>query len=397
MTAPWMKVRVADVAAPGPNSMATGPFGSSISSRFFRRSGVPVIRGGNLSTDSAVRINDANLVFLEPDKASEFTRSTVRRGDLIFTCWGTINQVGLIDAAAGYEEYVISNKQMKLTPNPTVADSEFLYYLFSAPPMQREILEGWIGSSIPGFNLTRLRSLEIELPPLPEQRRIARALSDAERLEARLDDAIVKKQAIKQGLMQQLLTGAARLAGFSDPWRRATYRDILTIQRGEVFIVRGQRTGGPIPVIAAGRAPAAFTDRANRPGPVITISASGASAGYVAFHTTPIFASDCSTISTSRSFDLGFIYYGLKLQQDLIYKAQAGGAQPHVHAKDIYPLEVSVPPTVDEQRAIAAVLADADLDIAALTRRMIKTQRLKQGMMQQLLSGRVRLPAVAAS
>jgi type I restriction enzyme, S subunit len=110
----WKSVRVADVAAPGATSMATGPFGSSIGSRFFLSSGVPVIRGGNLSTDSAVRLIDENLVFLSCEKAAEFSRSTVRHGDLVFTSWGTINQIGLIDESASYDEYVISNKQMKL-------------------------------------------------------------------------------------------------------------------------------------------------------------------------------------------------------------------------------------------------------------------------------------------
>jgi type I restriction enzyme S subunit len=217
---------VADVAAKGSNSMATGPFGSSISSKFFRTAGVPVIRGGNLSADSAVRLNDDNLVFLDPEKAAEFSRSTVRSGDLVFTSWGTINQVGLIDESAAYDEYVISNKQMKLTPDPDVALPEFLYYLFSSPAMQREILEGSIGSSIPGFNLTRLRSIEIQLPPVEEQREIARALSEAERLAETLREHILKKQAIKQGIMQQLLTGRSHLPGLTEPWTEVRLGDI---------------------------------------------------------------------------------------------------------------------------------------------------------------------------
>lgn len=387
----WKTMTVAELAAPGPDSLATGPFGSSISSRFFRNAGVPVIRGGNLSTDSTVRLKDENLVFLDPEKASEFSRSTVRPGDLVFTCWGTINQVGLIDESAAYEKYVISNKQMKLTPDASVADPEFLYYLFSSTPMQQEILEGWIGSSIPGFNLTRLKSLELELPPPAEQRRIAQAISDAEGVEVALNDAITKRQAMKQGMMQQLLAGKTRIGGFTGEWTKVAYRDILAIERGEVFAARDERTGGTIPVIAAGQSPAAFTFRANREGPVLTISASGASAGYVAFHRTAIFASDCSTISSSGRYDLLFIYYGLKLQQERIYRTQAGGAQPHVHAKDIYPLELALPPSVDEQRAIAEVLREIDDQIETLAQRMAKACQIKQGMMQQLLSGRTRL------
>jgi type I restriction enzyme S subunit len=156
--------------------MSTGPFGSAISSRFFVDSGVPVIRGGNLSQDVGTRLNHEDLVFITEDKAREFERSTVKHGDLIFTCWGTIDQVGLIDERSHYEEYVISNKQMKMTPDPVIADSRFLFYQFSSPKIRSWIIDNGIGSSVPGFNLGMLKSIELNIPPLPEQKAIAHIL-----------------------------------------------------------------------------------------------------------------------------------------------------------------------------------------------------------------------------
>ncbi|HXX23116.1 MAG TPA: restriction endonuclease subunit S [Terriglobia bacterium] len=176
MSAEWREVTVDDVKAESENSLATGPFGSSIGSRFFTNSGVPVIRGSNLSEDIGIRLNDQGLVFLSPDKALQFSRSKVRDGDLVFTCWGTVNQVGLIDKRAAYPEYIISNKQMKLTPNPAKADSLFLYYMFSSPELQERIKNESIGSSVPGFNLGQLRSMRIRIPELDEQHAIARVL-----------------------------------------------------------------------------------------------------------------------------------------------------------------------------------------------------------------------------
>src|SRR5437660_12551136 len=117
MAREWREVAVEEIKGQSENALATGPFGSSIGSRFFADSGVPVIRGSNLSEDVGTRLNDEGLVFLPPGKAREFARSTVRDGDLVFTCWGTVNQVGLIDRRAAYREYVISNKQMKRTPD----------------------------------------------------------------------------------------------------------------------------------------------------------------------------------------------------------------------------------------------------------------------------------------
>ena len=165
----WPTIPASEVSS----RSATGPFGSAISSKHFTASGVPVIRGTNLSRDVGSRLIDEELVFVSEEKANEFSRSVARPGDLIFTCWGTIDQIGLIDGRAKYSQYIVSNKQMLLTPDPARANSLFLYYAFSAPTARAEILNRGIGSSVPGFNLGQLRSFDIPLPPLPQQRAIA--------------------------------------------------------------------------------------------------------------------------------------------------------------------------------------------------------------------------------
>lgn len=172
----WVTVKVADICAPGKSSLVTGPFGSAIGSRFFCGVGVPVIRGSNLSQDIGIRLVDDGLVFVSAEKAEEFSRSVARRGDLVFTCWGTIDQVGLIDSRSRYKQYIVSNKQMKFTPDSTRADSLFLYYFFSSAETRAKILSEGIGSSVPGFNLGQLKAFEVSLPPLSEQKAIAAIL-----------------------------------------------------------------------------------------------------------------------------------------------------------------------------------------------------------------------------
>ena len=169
----WRKHILEDIAANSPNAMSTGPFGSAISSKFFLSEGVPVIRGGNLSTDISYKMSDEGLVFVSEEKALEFQRSIVRPGDIIFTCWGTINQVGLITEKLGYSEYIISNKQMKFTPDQTRVDSLFLYYLFSGPAKQLEIIQNGIGAAVPGFNLGQLKQHIVNLPSIEEQKIIS--------------------------------------------------------------------------------------------------------------------------------------------------------------------------------------------------------------------------------
>ncbi|MCE1180857.1 MAG: restriction endonuclease subunit S [Rhodocyclales bacterium] len=173
MSSEWRVTTVEEIAAPYPTALATGPFGSAISSKYFVDSGFPVIRGSNLSSDVSTRLIDDGLVFVSLEKAEEFSRSVAKRGDLVFTCWGTINQVGLIDANAKFDRYIVSNKQMKLSVDLAKADQRFIYYVFSGPDKQAEILDNGIGSSVPGFNLGQLKRHEILLPPLIEQKRIA--------------------------------------------------------------------------------------------------------------------------------------------------------------------------------------------------------------------------------
>ncbi len=173
----WQRTTIAGIASKEPHALATGPFGSAISAKNFVKVGVPVIRGSNLSLDVGVRLNDDGLAFLTEGKAAEFKRSVARRGDLVFTCWGTVGQVGLVDDRAAYPEYVVSNKQMKLTPDPAKADSTFLYYLLSSPEMVRSVTGQSIGAAVPGFNLGQLKELVVTMPPLDTQIRAASLLT----------------------------------------------------------------------------------------------------------------------------------------------------------------------------------------------------------------------------
>lgn len=248
-----------------------------------------------------------------------------------------------------------------------------------------------VGGAQPVINTGTASNFRLAVPPVDEQRAIAAALSDADALLNGLIRLIVKKRDLKQATMQQLLTGQTRLPGFSGAWDEKRLGDIARIQKGQLVTAR-TLVPGNIPVIAGGRQPAYFHATANRQGKTITVSASGASAGYLAFHSSPIFASDCSTISESEGYCIEFLFYALLLRQDEIYAAQTGGAQPHVQPKDLAPLSVDLPVDLPEQAAIAAVLSDMDAELAALETRLTKTRALKRAMMSELLTGKTRLP-----
>jgi len=182
---------------------------------------------------------------------------------------------------------------------------------------------------------------------------------------------------IKEGYKQ------TEIGVIPEDWEVKTLGEVCEIRKGQL-ITEETRTLGLIPVIAGGKKPAYYHNKSNRLGRTITVSGSGANAGYVSFHNYPIFASDCSTIEDSKSFSIDFIFYFLQLSQERIYKLQTGGAQPHIHPSDLYPLVIYIP-TLAEQTAIANALSDTDGLITGLEKLIAKKRNIKQGAMQQLL------------
>ena len=146
----------------------------------------------------------------------------------------------------------------------------------------------------------------------------------------------------------------------TSPWPLVELAQVAEVQRG-TMITRKTSQEGSIPVIAGGLGPAYFHSDSNRPPGTITVSGSGANAGYVSFWSTPIFASDCSTVITKNVelISQEFLFVFLKSNQEhIMTKLRQGAAQPHVYPKDIQKLLVPIPP-LDEQKRIVAKLDDA--------------------------------------
>jgi len=142
--------------------------------------------------------------------------------------------------------------------------------------------------------------------------------------------------------------------------------DILNVRRGTT-ITKKDTVEGDVPVIGGGTKPTYYHNKPNRDGGCITISGSGASAGYVNMWSMPIHASDCSTVEPKDKEHLkSFIFYYLQAQQDFIYKNfRSGAAQPHVYAKDIAKLDYPILPLSEQKRIVAKLdKAFAEIDIA---------------------------------
>ena len=138
------------------------------------------------------------------------------------------------------------------------------------------------------------------------------------------------------------------------------FKEEVTIEKGKP-LKKIEISKGRIPVIAGGRTSPYTHNVPTHSIPCVTISTSGAYAGYVQYHTIPIWASDCNVIYSQTNLT-EYLYYALKSKQQQIYNLQSGGGQPHVYAKDIKKLTIFLPP-LSEQKAISSLLEKWDIAI----------------------------------
>lgn len=173
-TEAWSKTTLGAIAD-GQYGLVDGPFGSNLPGSDYTQSGIPVVRGSNLSLGE-VRFKEHEFVYVSDKTASRLERSICRPGDIVFTKKGTIGQTGLIPNNGRFERCLLSSNQMKLSVNPKIADPLFVYYVASSPMSREKIVRDASVTGVPKTNVAYLRSFPIDLPPLDEQRVIAHIL-----------------------------------------------------------------------------------------------------------------------------------------------------------------------------------------------------------------------------
>lgn len=238
------------------------------------------------------------------------------------------------------------------------------------------------------MNLATVKQIKVALPRLlTEQRAIAEALSDADALIEALEQLLAKQRQIKQGAMQELLTGQRRLPGFAGEWGSRVLGEVAPLQRG--FDLPNERLRqGPYPVVYSNGVLHHHEDFQVK-GPGVVTGRSG-TIGAVTFVEEDYWPHNTSLWVTSfKGNDPRFVFY---LYTSIgLERFATGSGVPTLNRNDVHVSKVSIPPTKDEQTAIATVLSALDAEIAALEVKLAKARKVKQGMMQELLTGRIRL------
>ena len=242
----------------------------------------------------------------------------------------------------------------------------------------------------PAVSMANLKKYKIPLPPLPEQRAIATALSDADALLTAQNKLIAKKRDIKQATMQQLLTGKTRLPGFSGEWGVKRLGELLEYEQPTKYLVKNSEysDANDIPVLTAGKTFILGYTNENQNVfnslPAIIFDDFATANKYVTFP----FKAKSSAMKILSPRDVG-VNLRLVYEMMQLIKFQLGDHKRY-WISEYQHLTIKFP-DFDEQTAIAAILPNMDAELIALEKQRDKTFALKQGMMQELLTGRIRL------
>ncbi|MFN6539184.1 MAG: restriction endonuclease subunit S [Nostoc sp. EkiNYC01] len=358
-----------------------------------------------------ISLKDSNLLdnlYIE-DTAEKITPAGIANSSAVLHPSGSV----VLSRDAGVGKSAITKDVMAVSQHfmawhcSSQLNNHFLYYWLQAKKSEFERIA--IGNTIKTIGLSYFKQLKIPFPPLAEQKAIAQSLSDVDALITALDQLITKKRNIKQGTIQQLLTGKKRLPGFSGEWEIVRVSDI-TISHKQGFYTNQQYVDDGTYLVRITDLLNPKIDYSNMPKLNILrrefeffkietgdflFARSGAIGRYGIVYEAEnaIFGSYIIRFV----FNLNRIvneYFGFFYQTEEVIKQLSaitqGSSNININADNIKSIKVPIPP-LPEQKAIVQILSDMDTEIEGLEQKRDKYKAIKQGMMQELLTGKTRL------
>lgn len=388
--------------------------------KVYKNEGRPFIRSQNVGWGNLL-LDD--IAFIDEKTHASFSETEIKLDDVLLNITGasigrsTIADKRVENGNVNQHVCIIRVDKSKLAPR-------YVNLFLLSQMGQKQIDSFQAGGNRQGLNFGQIKSFRFPLPPLPEQQAIATALHDADSLVTALDELIAKKRLIKQGTMQELLTGKKRLPGFNGKWERKPLGELFDFSGG-FSASRDQLSSNGYCYLHYGdihKSSKSFIDVQaefeNIPkldislkrissvslledGDVVFVDASeddeGASKHIVVVNKEKIpFISGLHTIvAKSKTNELinsfrRYCFHTRNIKQQFYYYA-VGTKVTGISKTNIAKVFISFPSSLAEQDAIAEILSDMDAEIAALETRREKTALLKQGMMQELLTGKTRL------
>ena len=370
----------------------------------FVSDGIPFVMANNIKDGS---VDLRNCSFIRKSQADNLQKGFSKPGDVLLTHKATIGQVAIVGCIK--TEYIMLTPQVTYyrVANTSLLDNIYLRHFFESDVFQK-ILKSMSGGGPRSYiGITAQRLLPILLPPLDEQLTIAGCLSDIDALINCLDQLIAKKRDIKQAAMQKLLTGQQRLPGFSGEWEVRRLGDVLEkiVGGGTPSRSNEKYWRGEIPWVTV-KDFATFNPRSAQetitqeglknsasnliPSDTLITSTRMALGKAVIYEVDISINQDLKALFPKTNVCTKFLYYWFENNAATIDELGSGSTVKGISLGDLKAITFLLS-SLEEQTAIANILSDMDSELATLEMRRDKARQLKQAMMQELLTGRIRL------
>lgn len=365
----------------------------------FKNYGVPYISANDFGIH---HVNFQSCKFLSETRAKRFRKGIAKNGDVLFAHNATVGPVALLETNLEY--VILSTTATYFRCNPDKLSNTFVLYLLQSPLFVRQYQSVMSQSTRNQVPITAQRKLIVTLPPTKaEQEAISEALSDTDALIESLEQLITKKRHIKQGTMQQLLTGKKRLPGFSGEWEVKRFCEVVQLCKERIdprrtapreFCIElehiEQETGclvGYTITSAGSSLKSVFHE-----GDVLFGKLRAYLRKYWLANREGVCSTEIWVLLAIRSLlTPQYLFQIVKVDSFVEVASSAYGTHmPRSDWNIVKNFELALP-TLPEQTAIATILSDMDTEIATLETQLAKTRSLKQGMMHSLLTGRIRL------
>ncbi|MEH1855708.1 MAG: restriction endonuclease subunit S [Nostoc sp.] len=390
--------------------------GFAFKSDYFSENGSIILTPGNFKLEGGLYFNEKNTKRYSGNFPSEFK---FNYGDLVIVMTDLTKECNLLGKPAfvNHPEEILHNQRIgKVEILNNEVCKKFLFYFFLSNKYHLKIKETATGSTVRHTSPTSIYEISIPLPPtISEQKAITQSLSDVDALITECDLLITKKLNTKQGTMQQLLTGEKRLPGFSGEWKVEKLRDLTTLMTngfvgkatthytksndGVLYIQGFNVIENSFNFTGIKRVTLDFhlcnSKSCLKVGDLLTIQTGDI--GVTTIVPKELEGSNCHALIITRfkkekvSPQFFCQYFNSIYGRAKFKNIEIGTTMKHLNVGDFIELQLLIPPTKEEQKEIAQILSNMDTEIAALEQKRDKYKAIKQGMMQELLTGKTRL------
>lgn len=385
----WKEVRLGDIA-----DVQTGPFGSQLHKSDYIAEGIPCIMPTNIGPHLNFIVD--GIAHVSEVDANRLSRHLTEIGDIIYARRGDIEKCAYV--TTNEEKWLCGTGCLKIRCNNEV-NSRFIAYLLSTAECKKWITGNAVGTTMLNLSKGILSNLPLLVPSHEDQRRIASILSSLDRkielnnkINADLEEmaqAIFKNWFVDFEPFKDGKFVDSELGMIPEGWKVGLLGELCNFKRGKNLLTKNAIDEG-VPVVAGGLEPSCYHNIANTGAPVITVSGSGANAGFMRMYHVPVWASDCSFIDISCE-NFYFVYCFLKVNSKLLKHAQTGAVQPHVKPSDIHDFELVIPDEESIYDFQDKVKPFFDR-IASLQKENSRLSTLRDTLLPRLMSGELEVP-----